>query len=57
MKSSPCQEKEDILQWIQMQKKTRFANWLQELFLWLYPTKQIADNFNQDKTQILKIMT
>lgn len=38
-------------------KNTGFDNWLQRklIFLLLYPTKQIADNFNQDKMQILKI--
>ena len=57
MKSSPCQEKEDILQQIHMQKNTGFDNWLQgeKKNLLLYPTKQIADSFNQDKMQILKI--
>lgn len=54
IKSLPGRKK-DILQQIQRQKNIGFDNWIQEFLLLLYPTKQIADNSNQDKIQTLKI--
>lgn len=56
MKSSPCQKRKTFYSKYKCRKTLDLITDSKKInFLLLYPTKQIADNFNQDKMQILKI--